>query len=83
MKCRDYMARYLYKMNINTIKPYENSSLLAKTYFGYKGDCPITEDLEKRILIIPGYYRLGDNDISKVAQSINAGFKEYNLKNDQ
>jgi dTDP-4-amino-4,6-dideoxygalactose transaminase len=75
-ECRDSMANYLRKRQIDTAKPYKDIVDVATAHYGYTGDCPIAEQAAKRTLVIPGYYRLKERDIQRIAQCLNEGWSE-------
>jgi len=66
---RENACEYLRKMSVDTTKLYSMTPLVARQFYGYKGDCPNTEEFVDRILIIPNYYTLTDKEIIKVASA--------------
>lgn len=79
---RDYIASYLLDRNIDTMKYLDDVVQIAAKNYGYQGDCPIAQDLSKKVLIIPNYYSLKVSDVSRIVQSLNAGWAEI-IKTDQ
>ena len=75
-KHRDLIATDLTNRKINTIKPYEDIVDIATKYFGYTGSCPVTEQISKRLLIIPSYYALSKKEIDYIAQCLNECWTE-------
>ena len=75
-KHRDFIAAYLFTRNIDTIKYIDNVVDMAVKYYGYTGGCPIAENLSNRVLIIPSYHSLRDEDIKRIAHCINAGWRK-------
>ena len=73
---RDFLAAYLHKQQIETAKPLDDIVEVAKTYYGYNGDCPVAERLSKRVLIIPSYHSIGKREIERIAECVNAGLLE-------
>ena len=73
---RDLIASYLHSRQIGTIQPYKDIADVATTYYGYTGDCPVAEQIAKRVLVIPSYYRLSQRDVHRVAQCLNEGWAE-------
>jgi len=73
---RDYVAARLRRRGIDTIKHLEEIVKVAKTYYGYAGDCPVTEHLAKRVLILPSYYTLSRRDIERIAEHFNTAWAE-------
>lgn len=75
-KHRDLMAAYLHSQQIDIAKPYEDIVKVATTHYGYAGDCPVAEQISKRLLIIPSYYSLKKGDVQRIAQFLNEGWAE-------
>lgn len=71
---RDLVMAHLHKHQIGTAKPYHDIAAVAAKNYGYKGDCPISEQVADRILAIPSYYRLKENDIKHIAYCLNNFF---------
>ena len=71
---RDLAIAHLHKNQIGTAKPYHDIAAVAAKNYGYKGDCPISEQAADRILAIPSYYRLKENDIKHIAYCLNNFF---------
>jgi perosamine synthetase len=80
---RDFIAAYLHRQQIDTIQPYKEIADVAATYYGYNGDCPVAERIAKGVLVIPSYYNLKEKDVQRIAQCLNAGWKEIKLHNRQ
>jgi dTDP-4-amino-4,6-dideoxygalactose transaminase len=76
MQQRDNMATYLYKRQIGTIKPYSDIVEVAAEHYGYAGGCPVTEQISKRLLVVPSYASLKKRDVRRVARWVNEGRKE-------
>lgn len=70
---RDQMADYLHKRRIATAKPYHDIASVAARHYGYKGDCPVSERVADRILVMPNYYRLEVNEIQQICRCFNEG----------
>lgn len=75
-KHRDLMANYLQSHQINTIKPYQDIAEIATAHYRYKGDCPVTETVSKKLLAIPSYSSLKKRDVERIAMSVNSGWEE-------
>lgn len=73
MNQRDQIAEHLLKLRIGTAKPYHDIAEVAAKYYGYKGDCPVAEQVANRILVMPNYYSLKEREILHIAQRINEG----------
>jgi len=73
MNQRDQIAKYLLKCKIGTAKPYSDIATVATKYYGYNGDCPVSEQVADRILVMPNYYRLKEQEIQYIAQCFNEG----------
>jgi perosamine synthetase len=75
---RDFMADYLLKHRIDTIKYIDEVVDIARKEYGYNGDCPMSESLSQRVLIIPNYHSLKEREVEKIAQCFNDGWSEWN-----
>lgn len=73
---RDSMASYLRKRKIDTAQPYKDVIDGARQHYGYKGDCPVTEEVARGILVIPSYHRLKEGDVDRIAQCVNEGWQQ-------
>jgi len=73
---RDRMAEHLLRQRIDTMKYLDDVVSVARTQYGYAGDCPIAEQRSKRVLVIPSYYGLKHTDIQHIARAVNAGWAE-------
>jgi len=69
-KKRDNACEYLRKKGVDTAELYSEAPLKAKQFYGYKGDCPNTEEFVDKLLIIPNYYTLTDEELSKVISNV-------------
>jgi len=67
---RDSASNLLRDKGIDTSKLYSETPSKAKQFYGYKGDCPNTENLADTILVIPNYYTLSQNGLAKIAQIV-------------
>jgi perosamine synthetase len=79
---RDFLAAFLHKKKIDTAKPLDDIVEIARTYYGYAGDCPVAEQLSKRVLIIPSYHGIGTDEIERIARSVNDGLSELSRSSD-
>jgi dTDP-4-amino-4,6-dideoxygalactose transaminase len=43
---------------------------MGKKFGGKNGDCPITEDISDRLLRLPFYFQLSENDQNQVIELI-------------
>lgn len=73
-KQRDFMAYFLYRNGIHSIKAYEYVTDIANRYYNYVGDCPVSEAIAKQLLVIPTNYNLEQRDIVSTAKWFNAGW---------
>ena len=73
---RDAMAAYLLSRKIDTSQPYKDVIKGAAQYYEYSGDCPVAEQIAKRVLVIPNYHTLREKDIESIARYVNAGWAE-------
>ena len=63
---RDSASDFLRDRGVDTSKLYGETPLKAKRDYGYKGDCPNTENLADTILVIHNHYTLGQKALSKI-----------------
>lgn len=77
---RDLIADYLHGRKIGTIKPYQDIVDVAATHYGYSGDCPVTENVSKRLLAIPSHYNLKKRDVERIARCLNEGWAEISIR---
>lgn len=71
---RDQMIEYLHKHRIGTAKPYHDIAEVAARHYGYKGDCPVSEQVADRVLVMPSHYNLKEREIQHIAKCIKDGF---------
>lgn len=73
---RDLAAAYLFKHQIDTAQPYKDIADIAAEHYGYAGDCPVSEQIAKRVLVIPCNYRLKERNVQNIAQCLNEGWEK-------
>lgn len=76
---RDLASDFLRDKGIDTSKLYSETPFKAKQYYGYEGDCLNTENFADTILVIPNYYTLGQNELSKIVDNLKECIKEHAL----
>lgn len=69
-KKRDNTYKYLRKVGIDSAKLFSKTPLLARQFYGYKGNCPNSEKCADTILIIPNYFTLNQNELLRIAENI-------------
>jgi len=67
---RDNAYEYLRNAGVDSAKLYSMTPLVARQFYGYKGDCPNTEEFVDRILTIPNYYSLTNKELMKIICAI-------------
>ena len=72
---RDSMAEHLFRGRIDSMKYLDGVTETATKHFAYAGDCPIAENLAKRVLVIPNYHSLKRRDVERITKTLNAGWK--------
>ena len=69
---REIIAEYLNTKKICTTKPYKDIVEIALKHYGYKGDCPISEQISKSVILLPCNYGLKTSEIRRIARCFNA-----------
>lgn len=70
---RDQMMRYLHSRGVNTSRPYADVAAVATSYYGYSGDCPVSEQIARQVIAIPSHHNLSVKDIKRIAGHFNDG----------
>lgn len=68
---RDAIAADLLEQRIGTIQPYKDIPELASAYYDYAGDCPVSEQIAKRVLVLPSYHSLKESELRRVTNCTN------------
>lgn len=68
---RDAAAAYLLSREIGAIQPYKDIADIAAKYYGYRGGCPVAEQISRRVLVIPSHHGLGEEDVRRIARCVN------------
>lgn len=68
---RDAIAAALLEQRIGTIQPYKDIPELAGAYYGYAGDCPVSERIAQRVLVLPSYHSLKESELRRVTNCTN------------
>jgi perosamine synthetase len=74
---RDRIAARLYAGHIEALRPYSDAADVAALHHGYTWDCPMSELIAQRVLVVPNHERMTDSDLRHVARVINAGIREF------
>jgi len=56
---------------ISTARPYKDIVEIATTYYGYHGDCPVSERIARTVLVIPCNYGLGGGEVERITSCVN------------
>jgi perosamine synthetase len=75
-KTRDIVAASLFRKRIDSIKYLDGIAGITAKEFGYTGDCPVTEEVSRRVLTIPCYHGLKKKDLQRIAESVNSAWAE-------
>jgi dTDP-4-amino-4,6-dideoxygalactose transaminase len=70
------IARQLLAQGIDVSKPVKDVAAVAAAYYGYKGDCPVSERLSNTVLVIPCYHSLNKSDVEHIVGSLNKAWKD-------
>lgn len=73
-KQRDYVSERLRIKGIDSAKLFNKTPEKAKQYYGYRGDCPITEQIVDKILVVPNYHTLKIDELKKICETIESCF---------
>lgn len=68
---RDAIAADLLEQKIGTIQPYKDIAEVARAYYDYAGDCPVSEQIAKRVLVLPSYHSLKESELRRVTNCTN------------
>ena len=66
----------LRERQIDTMKPYSDIVEIFYDHYGYSGDCPVSEDIAKKTLVIPSNHSLKNRDAQRIARTVNAAYAE-------
>jgi len=67
---REHASEALRKEGVDTAKLFSRTPELAKMNYGYNGDCPNTEHVADRVLVVPNYYTLNGVELDRIARVI-------------
>jgi perosamine synthetase len=73
---RDFLFHDLHRQNIDTARPLDEIVGVARDYYGYREDCPVSERLSKQVLIIPSYHTITRREIERVSDCVNVGLDQ-------
>jgi len=62
--------KMLLRCGIDTAKLWGNTPLIAKSKYGYKGNCLNAEKCASTVMTIPNNYNLSENEISRIIRAI-------------
>lgn len=78
---RNSLQNILLKNGFDSSTLFSLSPLIARKYYDYLGDCPYTEDIVNKILVIPNYYSLSEKEITRLAQVLKNENKKHFKEN--
>jgi dTDP-4-amino-4,6-dideoxygalactose transaminase len=55
---------------VETHRYQRGISRIAASYYGYRGDCPNSEQAEETVLWVPLHYALPETDIERIAHTV-------------
>jgi perosamine synthetase len=73
---RDAVMRTMFELGVDTSKIHYNSAECAVRH-GYKGGCPVSESVARRILTLPNFASLDNFGLERVALAFLAGLKRH------
>jgi dTDP-4-amino-4,6-dideoxygalactose transaminase len=72
---RDKMAAYLRRKGVGTSRPYEEAITGAAKHYGYGGECPVAEQILRRTLVIPAFFKLKFLEVERIARFVNKAWQ--------
>lgn len=73
----DKLAACLRDNQITTSRPYKDIAEIAKTYYGYTGDCSCAERIAKTVLAIPCNHALKAADVERIVSCVNRAWAQF------
>jgi len=70
------LAERLRRNHISTTRPYKDIAGIAVAHYGYTSDCPESERIALRVLVIPCNYGLRKDDVERITESVNRAWRE-------
>jgi dTDP-4-amino-4,6-dideoxygalactose transaminase len=68
---RAFVARHLRSCGVDAAEYLDDVVEVARSHYGYAGDCPNAERCSKTTLVIPNYYTLSQGSLNRVVHSLN------------
>jgi perosamine synthetase len=68
---RDAVASCLWEHGVDSARYLDDIVEYATRYYGYEGDCPVSEKCSKSVLSIPVHYTLSEGHIARIAEILN------------
>ena len=62
--------------HISTSRPYKDIASIAAEHYGYKGNCPVSEQVAKTVLVIPCNYSLQASEVEWISNAVNRAWAE-------
>ena len=70
---RDEATAHLQRHGIEASRPYRDIAGIAAAHYGYGGDCPASEWIAKRVLVVPSHEQLTTSDVQRIARRLMDG----------
>lgn len=64
---RDRVSEMLREKGMDTAKLFSKAPEIAKLHYSYTGDCPDTEKVAERILVVPNHYTLEQGELQRIS----------------
>lgn len=69
-KERDVAHINLRSLGLDTSTLWSKTPVVARQFYGYKGDCPNAEKCSETILTLPNYYTLSEEELSEITNCV-------------
>jgi perosamine synthetase len=69
---RDRLSKYLFQSGIDAAQYLDGIASEAHALYGYRGDCPVSEQCSRTVLTVPVYYTLSKENVAYIADRINS-----------
>lgn len=71
----DRMVQHLRFHQITTARPYRDIHAIAAAHYQYRGDCPQSEYIAQRVLVVPCHYDLKLAEVERITEQVNLAWE--------